>query len=375
MSNFEVLLIPVVDNEQGEPIQIPADGLVLGRDEGCNHVIDGDGVSRFHATFFKEGDTPFVEDMDSTNGVSVNGRLVDKKARIKPGDVIQICAFDFVIGGQASSDGVKSTARVVALVLILIGMMAAVLIGARMIKSKEKDNGGQRGPLAVLSSPAGAEVFDHGKKVGVTPMVYKNLAEGEYRLLLRTGGYRDKEITMTVPQGGTKKIHSLEPILVGDGYLSISTLPAGARVFVDDKPVGNTVAGDEDNYVSKPLKVADVNLDVEHRVYLSYKGNKSQTYWSKKWEPKLDVILWAPDQMLVKKNGEVILGMLRKRDAGGSVELAVSRTEVTRVQAHEIAELRTVLAPVFKQNKGVERRKDADGILELIIDPFPDDEK
>jgi hypothetical protein len=375
MSNFEAHLIPVKDNVQGDPIQIPSDGLVVGRDDECNHIIIGDGVSRFHATFYKKDNAFFVEDMDSTNGVSVNGRLVGKKAQIKPGDVIQICAFDFVIGGQATSEGAKPMVRVAALALILIAMLAAVVVAALKIKSKEDDNGGPRGQLTVLSSPTGAEVYDHGKKVGVTPMVFRNLAEGEYRLMLRMGGHLDKEVTLSVPQGGTKKIHTLEPILVGDGYLLIRTLPAGAKVFLDDKLVGTTVAGDEDEYISKPLKISNVNLDVEHRVYLTNKGNKSQTYWSKKWEPELDVILWAPDQMLVKKNGDSILGMLRSRDTDGSVELMISRMEMVRVRADEIAELRTVLAPIFKQNKGVERRKDADGILELIIDPFPDDEE
>lgn len=375
MSKTMAHLIPVKENVSGDPIKIPSNGLVVGREDECDHVIIGDGISRFHATFFWEGDTLLVEDMDSTNGVSVNGRLVDKRSKIVPGDLIQICTFDFLVGGPVEKVAISATVRVSLLATLLLAMVLAIALGARMMSARSGGKTVGTGSLSILSSPTGAEIYDHGKKVGQTPYVFKNLTEGKYRLMLRMSGHRDKEVNMVVPQGGTRKIHALDPILIGEGHLLIRSLPAGAKVFVDDKPVGTTALGSDGEAVSAPLRVPNVNLDVEHRVYMTYEGNKSVTYLSEKYKPDVEVILWAPDRVLLKRTGDVLLGMLRKKEADGTIELAVSRTATVRVPAIDISEFRTVLPPVFKQNQGVTRRKDASGVLELIIDPFPDDEE
>jgi transcriptional regulator with AAA-type ATPase domain len=63
----------------------------IGREEGSDVKLSGDGVSRKHATVrWGVGETPpFIEDQDSRNGVRVNGALV-RSAELAPGDVVRL---------------------------------------------------------------------------------------------------------------------------------------------------------------------------------------------------------------------------------------------------------------------------------------------
>lgn len=67
----------------GHVIRLPFDmrdtglsgnGIFLGRDPGqCNLVIDDSSVSRRHARLYTSGDELFIENLNSTNGITVNG--------------------------------------------------------------------------------------------------------------------------------------------------------------------------------------------------------------------------------------------------------------------------------------------------------------
>ncbi|HEX5100489.1 MAG TPA: FHA domain-containing protein, partial [Polyangiaceae bacterium] len=63
----------------------------IGREEGSDVKLSGDGVSRKHATVrWGVGETPpVIEDQGSRNGVRVNGRLVSS-AEVAPGDVVRL---------------------------------------------------------------------------------------------------------------------------------------------------------------------------------------------------------------------------------------------------------------------------------------------
>jgi len=61
----------------------------IGRDADNDVVIDNAGVSGHHAVIKQEGEAFFVEDLDSTNGVFLNGRRVSREA-IHFGDEITI---------------------------------------------------------------------------------------------------------------------------------------------------------------------------------------------------------------------------------------------------------------------------------------------
>jgi hypothetical protein len=62
---------------------------VLGRANECDHPIQVDGVSKRHLQITVNGDTAFAEDLGSSNGTIVNGKII-KKMTIKDGDKIAL---------------------------------------------------------------------------------------------------------------------------------------------------------------------------------------------------------------------------------------------------------------------------------------------
>lgn len=51
---------------------------VLGRQESCDIVLPDESISRNHARIFMENESYFVEDLGSTNGTFVNGKLAER---------------------------------------------------------------------------------------------------------------------------------------------------------------------------------------------------------------------------------------------------------------------------------------------------------
>lgn len=62
---------------------------VLGRASDLEHMINAEGVSKRHMAITVNGDTAFLQDLDSSNGTFVNGQL-SKKKTLKNGDKIAL---------------------------------------------------------------------------------------------------------------------------------------------------------------------------------------------------------------------------------------------------------------------------------------------
>lgn len=83
---------PLALNLQRDALGSPA-GAIVGRDPvGSTHVIADPSVSREHARFYVEGDALYVEDLASTNGTAINGRLLAARrgARVEAGDTVTL---------------------------------------------------------------------------------------------------------------------------------------------------------------------------------------------------------------------------------------------------------------------------------------------
>lgn len=65
---------------------------ILGRSPEADFVLKEDCISRRHAQFYQIGDEVFVEDLDSSNGVLVNGMRV-RKHRLTPSDRISVGSY------------------------------------------------------------------------------------------------------------------------------------------------------------------------------------------------------------------------------------------------------------------------------------------
>ncbi|MFH1708185.1 MAG: FHA domain-containing protein [Planctomycetota bacterium] len=64
---------------------------IAGREAGASDlVLDGKGISRAHCRFIVAAGEVSVEDLGSRNGVRVNGKRIDGKTRLAPGDAVQL---------------------------------------------------------------------------------------------------------------------------------------------------------------------------------------------------------------------------------------------------------------------------------------------
>jgi pSer/pThr/pTyr-binding forkhead associated (FHA) protein len=86
-------LIPVGG---GDPIPLLKKGLLIGRRESCDIVLRFSNVSAHHCQLTVNAGYWHVRDLQSRNGVKVNGvRVTDK--RIDPGDILSIAKHKYEV--------------------------------------------------------------------------------------------------------------------------------------------------------------------------------------------------------------------------------------------------------------------------------------
>lgn len=82
-------LVAVGGKLRGTEIVLNEGENVLGRGLDTDHALKVDGVSKRHMSVTVNGDTCFVQDLGSSNGTFINGKLV-KSATVKNGDKIAL---------------------------------------------------------------------------------------------------------------------------------------------------------------------------------------------------------------------------------------------------------------------------------------------
>jgi pSer/pThr/pTyr-binding forkhead associated (FHA) protein/tetratricopeptide (TPR) repeat protein len=86
----------VIEDDEGKQTVVPLirDEITIGRQEGNTIRLTERNVSRRHARLLRMGAgddiTVIVEDLDSYNGIKLNGERVTQKCTMRPGDLIQI---------------------------------------------------------------------------------------------------------------------------------------------------------------------------------------------------------------------------------------------------------------------------------------------
>jgi pSer/pThr/pTyr-binding forkhead associated (FHA) protein len=79
----------------GRKFEITKQRTVIGRSRECDVQIEDPSASRRHAEVRQEGTAYWIVDLDSTNGLEVNGLRV-KRAKLGHGDKITIGSTDIV---------------------------------------------------------------------------------------------------------------------------------------------------------------------------------------------------------------------------------------------------------------------------------------
>lgn len=102
MDSFDELInrhnLCLKNRDTGE-VYIPnREKILIGRNDQCDLVIPDDlTVSRTHASMVIIGETASVRDLDSSNGVFVNGKKVTTIALLYSGDEIQLGTTRFTV--------------------------------------------------------------------------------------------------------------------------------------------------------------------------------------------------------------------------------------------------------------------------------------
>jgi hypothetical protein len=80
----------VLLGEDGSQRHVTKDRFVIGRGKHCDLVINSSKVSREHAHILREGDSHYIEDLDSSNGTWFDKARI-RRRKIEDGDEYFIC--------------------------------------------------------------------------------------------------------------------------------------------------------------------------------------------------------------------------------------------------------------------------------------------
>ena len=112
-----------------------------------------------------------------------------------------------------------------------------VQLDSRVPKHVNESLESTSGSVSIVSTPPGAEVFIDGRNSGTAPVTVDTIPKGQVRIELRLAGHRNYEVPVTILAGQTQQVTAkLDPI---PGSLKVVSLPAGARVYVDDNYRGD----------------------------------------------------------------------------------------------------------------------------------------
>ncbi len=87
--------------ETGHGVALRGDSMVIGRLGSCDICLQDANVSRRHAELTRHDDGWHVEDLDSTNGTTVNGEAATG-ARLTDGDVVEVGLTRLTYHGRGS---------------------------------------------------------------------------------------------------------------------------------------------------------------------------------------------------------------------------------------------------------------------------------
>ncbi|RJO71542.1 MAG: FHA domain-containing protein [Myxococcales bacterium] len=82
----------VIIDDLGQMVKVPfiRDTISIGRKEGNTIRLSERNISRHHAVLTKEDDQIYIDDLDSFNGVILNGNRITRKTALYPDDLVEV---------------------------------------------------------------------------------------------------------------------------------------------------------------------------------------------------------------------------------------------------------------------------------------------
>ncbi|MCX6997522.1 MAG: FHA domain-containing protein [Kiritimatiellaeota bacterium] len=91
-----VTLIGMSAEVKGQSFDLDRDETLVGRRKESEVALDNSSISGRHCLIRREGRHYFVRDLGSTNGTRLNGREVNVEMRLRPKDILQAGALEFL---------------------------------------------------------------------------------------------------------------------------------------------------------------------------------------------------------------------------------------------------------------------------------------
>ncbi|MFT6144638.1 MAG: pSer/pThr/pTyr-binding forkhead associated (FHA) protein [Myxococcota bacterium] len=91
------VLVCTAGSIQGRRIPVPDGGLKIGRAPENDLILEGDGVSRFHARLLLDNGSLWLQDAGSRNGVFVNGVRVTGHQALRVEDAMTVGSHEFTV--------------------------------------------------------------------------------------------------------------------------------------------------------------------------------------------------------------------------------------------------------------------------------------
>src|ERR1700712_6001275 len=95
----------VISDDEGKTIIVPLvrDLITVGRQDGNTIRLTERNVSRQHARFVRDATGYRIEDVDSYNGITVNGVRIDGVSQLKDGDRVGVGDYVIALRAEAAS--------------------------------------------------------------------------------------------------------------------------------------------------------------------------------------------------------------------------------------------------------------------------------
>jgi pSer/pThr/pTyr-binding forkhead associated (FHA) protein len=103
----------IIEDDEGKTTVYPlAEGdISIGRKEGNTIRLMERNVSRRHARLVRANGAIFIEDLDSYNGIRINGERISGRYEVKEGDLVEIGDYHLALQRQEIEDAADDMAR------------------------------------------------------------------------------------------------------------------------------------------------------------------------------------------------------------------------------------------------------------------------
>ncbi len=125
------------------------------------------------------------------------------------------------------------------------------------------------GTLKIMTTPFDATIRIAGKEMGKTPVLLKNQLIGDYTVELSLTGYATAYEKVTIAEGQTAEINAT---LQSGMQVEITGNPAGADLYIDDKPAGKMLYHGNLSFGNHKLRIENNGKKAEKQIQVIQGG-------------------------------------------------------------------------------------------------------